>query len=126
MRESNSPTWDEYVHVPDVLTEFHRIDLAFWGDWRTAAVVRCVAAATWCEDRPAKVTGIAVTLSMAASTVHERLAQLAVPQNVSNGEEEPIVIRVTGGYVLTQAGDAKAKRWCAELARAAGALLRHG
>jgi hypothetical protein len=126
MRDGDLRTRGEHDHVPDVLTELHRIDLAFWGDWRTAAVVRCVAAATWCDDRPAKVTGIAMTLSMAASTVHERLAQLAVPQNVSNSEEEPIVIRVTGGYVLTQAGDAKAKQWCAELARAAGALLRHG
>lgn len=122
MRDGDFQTWGHHDHVPDVLTEVHRIDLAFWGDWRTAAVVRCVAAATWRDNRPAKVTGIAVTLHMAASTVHQRLADLAVPQNSPNGETEPMVIRVTGGYVLTTAGDAKARRWCAALARAGAAL----
>lgn len=117
-------TLGDQEHIPDILTELYRIDLVFWGDWRTAAVVRCVAAASWRDARPAKVTGIAITLSMAASTVHERLARLAVPQNLTDGEAEPMVRRVTGGYVLTAAGDAKAKRWCAAVARAGGPIWR--
>ena len=122
MLDDQSRRRDGYDHIPDVLTELYRIDLAFWGDWRTAAVVRCVAGANWRAGRPAKVTGIALTLAMAASTVHNRLAQLTVPQTVPNGEAEPMVLRVTGGYVLTAAGDAKARRWCAALARAGTAL----
>jgi hypothetical protein len=108
--------------VPDILIELYRTDLAFWGDWRTAAVVRCVAAANWRDGRPAKVTGIAATLDMGASTVHGRLAQLAGRADGPDGAAEPIVRRVAGGYVLTSAGEDKAQRWCTALAKTAAPL----
>lgn len=104
------------ARVPDLVTELHRVDLAFWQDWRTAAIVGCLAAANWRDGRPGKVSGIAATVQMSVSTVHSRLAELA------SQEPEPLVCRVPGGYRLTRTGDEKVHHWTMEIGRIAASL----
>jgi len=99
--------------VPDLLTEVHRLDLRFWGNTRTAAVLRCVAAAAWREGRPAKVSGIAATLDFGLATVHSHLLRLSHWTEPTSGASAPLVERVNGGYRLTDQGDAQMRRWAA-------------
>ncbi|SDG17327.1 hypothetical protein SAMN05216241_106100 [Limimonas halophila] len=95
-----------------MLTEVHRVDLDFWGNLRTAAILRCVAAAQWREGRPAKLSGIAQSLGFGLATVHSHLAHLA-----SDDGGGPLVARVPGGYRLTPHGEAVMRRWAKEVAR---------
>jgi hypothetical protein len=104
--------------IPDMVTEIHRLDVEFYGNTRSAAVLRCVAAACWREARPAKVNGIAATLGFGVGTVHSHLRMLAVDERRdSTGATEPLVKRVDGGYRLTRVGEDSIRRWSREVRR---------
>ena len=102
---------DAFKRMPDVMTELHRLDLDFWGNARTAAVIRCVAAANWQDGRPGKLSGIAATLQFGVATVHSHLASLRDWTDPESGEPLPLVERVTGGYNLTAAGGESVAQW---------------
>lgn len=102
---------DAFKRMPDVMTELHRLDLEFWGNARTAAVIRCVAAANWQDGRPGKLSGIAETLRFGVATVHSHLALLKDWTDPESGEPLPLVERVRGGYNLTAAGEASVEQW---------------
>lgn len=97
--------------MPDVMTELHRLDLEFWGNARTAAVIRCVAAANWQDGRSEKLRGIAKTLRFGVATVHSHLTTLLDWTDPETGEPLPLVDRVTDGYCLTPAGGESVERW---------------
>ena len=101
------------AQVPDLMTELHRLDIEFWGNIRTGAVFRCVAAANWRDGRPGKLSGIAATLNFGVATVHSHLAVLKDCQDPVTGKQLPLVGRVTGGYSLTPAGDTRMREWAA-------------
>jgi hypothetical protein len=97
--------------VMDALTELYRLDLETFGDTRTGHVIRCVAAANCKDGRPAKVSTIAESLDLGLATVHDRLSALGAWRDHDEETVTPLVQRVEGGYVLTEAGERRLRHW---------------
>jgi hypothetical protein len=103
--------------LPEFLIEVHRLDLHHWGNIRTAAVVRCVAADNGASGRPAKVNKVANVLGFGVATVHSHLAALARWPDPDTGARRPKVERVAGGYSLTAEGWASLRAWSGDVER---------
>ncbi len=103
--------------LPDLMVELDRVDVDFWGNCRTATIMRCVIAADWRDDRPAKLMGIADTLGVGTSTVHDHVTRLTDPARLPSCYEAPVPRRVPRGYRLTAYGDGRARRWAAAVAK---------
>jgi hypothetical protein len=101
----------------DVLVEVDRVDSAFWGNCRAATIMRCILAENWGHGRPAKLMGIAATLGVGTSTVHDHVTRLSDPGSLPAWCEQPVLQRVPGGYTLTAYGQRRGRRWARAVAR---------
>lgn len=109
--------------VVDVLTEMYRLDIAIWGDIRTAWVFRCVAVSSLKDGRPIRLNTIALTLNLGLATVHDRLLKLTQWRNPETGEVMALVEGVSQGYILAPGGEQMLSDWLTQLAsNARGAI----
>jgi len=108
----------ELAGLFDILVEVDRIDSTYWGNCRSATIMRCILAENWGHGRPAKLMGIAATLGVGTSTVHDHVTRLSDPGSLPAWCEEPVLKRVPRGYTLTAYGQRRGRRWAQAVARA--------